>query len=153
MLINQLPSSLTLTHELASSNSKSCNSSTRFANSASCFKLRFRLRINQSGSGRAVDEPATVYTGTAEFVESFMVVVFMSASFLPSSRKCYQLSIFKVGPARCGRAEHCRAWVGSRTPKQQLSPTNIDQRGRGYLSTYCHIRMTVRSCLRFASPL
>lgn len=79
VLINHSPSSLTLTHELASSNSKSCNSSMRFANSASCFKLRFRLRISQSGSGRAVEEPAMVYTGTAEFVESFMVVVFRQA--------------------------------------------------------------------------
>ena len=70
--MTQWPSSLTLTHELASSKPKSCRSSTRFANSGSCLRLRLRCRINQSGSGRAVEDPAIVYTGTAEFVESFI---------------------------------------------------------------------------------
>jgi hypothetical protein len=72
VLITQWPSSLTLTQELASSKPKSCNSSILLANSGSCFKLRFRCRISQSGRGRAVEEPAMVYTGTAEFVESFI---------------------------------------------------------------------------------
>lgn len=66
VLITQSPSSLTRTQELASSNSKSWSSSILLANSGSCFKLRFRLRASQSGRGRAVDEPETVYTGTAE---------------------------------------------------------------------------------------
>lgn len=60
VLMTQFPSSLTLTQELASSNSKSCSNSTRLANSGSCFKLLFRLRMSQSGRGRAVEEPAIV---------------------------------------------------------------------------------------------
>lgn len=75
VLMSQFPSSLTRTHELASSNSKSCSSSILFANSGSFFRLRFRLRMSHSGSGRAVFAPAMVYTGTAECVESFICPV------------------------------------------------------------------------------
>src|SRR5436190_23651665 len=70
--MTQFPSSLTRTHELASSNSKSCNNSIRFANSGSFLRLRLRLRMSHSGSGRAVFAPAMVYTGTTEWVEIFM---------------------------------------------------------------------------------
>src|SRR5215469_3856666 len=70
--MTQFPSSLTRTHELASSNSKSCNNSIRFANSGSFLRLRLRLRISHSGSGLAVFAPAMVYTFTAEWVEIFM---------------------------------------------------------------------------------
>jgi len=68
----QSPSSLTRMQLLASSNSKSCRSSMRFAYSESCFKLRFRLRASHSGNGRAVEEPEMVYTGTAPWFVSFI---------------------------------------------------------------------------------
>ena len=68
VLITHWPSSLTLTHWLASSNSKSCNSSIRLAYSGSVFRLRFRFRASHSGRGRAVEEPEMVYTGTAEWL-------------------------------------------------------------------------------------
>jgi len=73
VLTTQSSSSLTRTHELASSNSKSWRSSIRLANSGSCFKLRFRLRASHSGRGRAVEEPEIVYTGTADVFVSFIV--------------------------------------------------------------------------------
>lgn len=73
VLITQSPSSLIRTQELASSNSKSCSSSMRLANSGSCFKLRFLLRTSHSGSGRAVEAPETVYTGTVDWLVSFIV--------------------------------------------------------------------------------
>jgi hypothetical protein len=73
VLITQSPSSLALTQELASSKSKSCRSSTRFANSGSCLRLLFLFLISQSGSGLAVSEPEIVYTGTAERLEIFIV--------------------------------------------------------------------------------
>lgn len=76
MLMTQSPSSLTLIHELDSSNSKSCRSSTRFWYSASFFKLRFRRRASQSGSGRAVSEPEIVYTGTVPGLVSCMIARF-----------------------------------------------------------------------------
>lgn len=60
VLTTQSPSSLALTHALASSNSKSCKSSMRLAYSGSCFKLRFLLRASHSGKGRAVDDPEIV---------------------------------------------------------------------------------------------
>lgn len=75
VLITHSPSSLTRTHWLASSNSKSCRSSTRFAYSGSDLRLRFRFLASPSGNGRAVEEPEIVYTGTEEFVESFMASV------------------------------------------------------------------------------
>lgn len=68
VLITHWPSSLTLTHWLASSNSKSCNSSIRLAYSGSVLRLRFRFRASHSGRGRAVEEPEMVYTGTAEWL-------------------------------------------------------------------------------------
>lgn len=75
VLITHCPSSLIRTHWLASSNSKSWRSSTRFAYSGSALRLRFRCLASHSGSGRAVDEPEIVYTGTAELLESFIPVV------------------------------------------------------------------------------
>lgn len=66
VLITHWPSSLTRIHWLASSNSKSCKSSIRFAYSGSFLRLRFRFLASHSGSGRAVEEPEMVYTGTAE---------------------------------------------------------------------------------------
>lgn len=66
VLITHSPSSLTLTHWLASSNSKSWRSSIRLAYSGSFFRLRFRFLASHSGRGRAVEEPEIVYTGTAE---------------------------------------------------------------------------------------
>lgn len=38
----------------------------RLAYSGSLFRLRFRFLASHSGSGRAVDEPDMVYTGTAD---------------------------------------------------------------------------------------
>jgi hypothetical protein len=61
--------------ELASSKSKSCKSSTRFMYSGSFFKLRFRLRASQSGSGLAVSDPEMVYTGTSWGLVSFIAAV------------------------------------------------------------------------------
>lgn len=75
VLITQSPSSLTRTQELASSNSKSCSSSMRFAYSGSCFRLLFLFRASHSGRGLAVEAPAMVYTGTAEGLLSFIVEV------------------------------------------------------------------------------
>lgn len=66
VLMTHCPSSLTRTHWLASSNSKSCRSSIRLAYSGSFLRLRFRFFASHSGRGRAVDEPEMVYTGTAE---------------------------------------------------------------------------------------
>lgn len=66
VLMTHSPSSLTLMHWLASSNSKSCRSSIRLAYSGSFFRLRFRFLASHSGRGRAVEEPEIVYTGTAE---------------------------------------------------------------------------------------
>ena len=73
VLITHSPSSLILTHWLASSNSKSCSSSTRFAYALSFFRLRFRFLASHSGNGRAVPSPAIVYTGTDESVVSFIL--------------------------------------------------------------------------------
>jgi hypothetical protein len=75
VLTTHSPSSLTRTHWLASSNSKSCSNSTRFAYSLSFFKLLFRLRASHSGSCRDVPSPAMVYTGTEESVVNFMLKV------------------------------------------------------------------------------
>lgn len=73
VLITHWPSSLARIHWLASSNSKSCKSSTRLAYSGSFLRLRFRFLANHSGRGRAVDEPEIVYTGTAEWLLIFMM--------------------------------------------------------------------------------
>ena len=82
VLITHSPSSLILTHWLASSNSKSCSNSTRFAYSLSFFRLRFRFLASHSGNGRAVPSPAIVYTGTDESVVSFIL--------LASARQMYE---------------------------------------------------------------
>ena len=68
------PSSEILIHELDSSKPKSWSNSTRFAYSGSFFKLRFLWRTRCSGSGRAVELPETVYTGTDEAFVSFMTI-------------------------------------------------------------------------------
>jgi hypothetical protein len=82
--MTQSPSSLTLIQLLASSNSKSWRSSTRFAYSGSFFKLRFRLRASQSGSGLAVEAPEIVYTDTSLGLVSFMaeVVIYFAVARL-----------------------------------------------------------------------
>ena len=74
VLITHCPSSLALMHALASSNSKSCNSSTLFAYSGSFFRLLLRFRANHSGRGRAVEDPEMVYTGTEDWFDNFIVV-------------------------------------------------------------------------------
>lgn len=74
VLITQSPSSLTRTHWLASSNSKSWRSSIRFAYSESFLRLRFLFLASHSGSGLAVDEPEIVYTGTADWLLSFILL-------------------------------------------------------------------------------
>lgn len=48
----------------------------RLAYSASFLRDRFRFRASHSGKGRAVEEPAMVYTGTALWFVSFMVGVY-----------------------------------------------------------------------------
>ena len=60
VLITHSPSSLTLTHWLASSNSKSCSSSMRLAYSGSFLRLLFRFLASHSGRGLAVEEPEIV---------------------------------------------------------------------------------------------
>lgn len=80
MLITHWPSSLTRIHWLASSNSKSCRSSTRLAYSGSFLRLRFRFLASHSGRGRAVDEPEIVYTGTAEWLLIFMMLLIFMKS-------------------------------------------------------------------------
>lgn len=79
VLMTQSPSSDTLMHWLASSNSKSWRSSTRLVYSISFLRLRFRFLASHSGSGRAVDEPDIVYTGTAPWLVSFIVPAFRKA--------------------------------------------------------------------------
>jgi len=73
--MTQSPSSLTRTQALASSNSKSCNNSTRFWYSASFFKLRFLFLASQSGIGLAVSLPDMVYTGTSWGFVSFILAM------------------------------------------------------------------------------
>jgi len=46
----------------------------RLAYSGSVLRLRFRFLASHSGSGRAVDEPDIVYTGTAEWLLIFISV-------------------------------------------------------------------------------
>ena len=47
----------------------------RLAYSGSLFRLRFRFLASHSGSGRAVEEPEIVYTGTAEWFDNFIFAV------------------------------------------------------------------------------
>ena len=95
VLMTHWPSSLTRTHWLASSNSKSCSSSTRLAYSASFLRLRFRFRASHSGSGRAVDAPAMVYMGTAPWLVSFIVATRRQKLYCNVS----ELLNFFAGPA------------------------------------------------------
>jgi hypothetical protein len=60
-LMIQLPSSLTRTQLLASSNSNSWSSSKLLRFSASYLDDLFLRRASQSGNGLAVEGPATVY--------------------------------------------------------------------------------------------
>lgn len=86
VLITHSPSSLTRTHELASSNSKSCSSSTRFEYSASFLRLRFRFRASHSGSGLAVSAPAMVYMGIVPLLLSFILTWWTSGRCVKNGR-------------------------------------------------------------------
>ena len=99
VLITHCWSSLALMHWLASSYSKSCRSSIRWAYSSSVFRLRLRLRASHSGRGRAVDEPDIVYTGISEWL----------LIFIACAQSCAEARR-KVLMAPLARTHHSQNW-------------------------------------------